>query len=107
MWWNMKKDMNWRKHEDKSNLIIPYEIVQYLHTTLKEFKASEQSPAMPARAKPMNPAGRADEGWARKPPKKGGGQMKVLPNEDFNNKPASTVTTIPLNALLALNLNGL
>jgi hypothetical protein len=33
--------------------------------------------------------------------------MKVLPNEDFNNKPASTVTTIPLNALLALNLNGL
>jgi IS605 OrfB family transposase len=72
-WWNMKnlnKNMNWRKHEGKSNPIIPYEIVQYLHTTLKEFKASEQSPAMLARGKPMNPAREANEGWARKPPKK-------------------------------------
>jgi IS605 OrfB family transposase len=77
VWWNMKKNMNWRKHEDKSNLIIPYEIVQYLHTTLKEFKASEQSPAMLARGKPMNPARQADEGWARKPPKKGGGQTHI------------------------------
>jgi transposase, IS605 OrfB family, central region len=67
-WWNMKslsKNMDWRKHEGKSNPIIPYEIVQYLHATLKEFKAGEQSPAMPARAKPMNPAGGANEGWAR------------------------------------------
>jgi IS605 OrfB family transposase len=53
-WWNMKKNMNWREHEGKSNPIIPYEIVQYLHATLKEFKASEQSPAMPARGSPMN-----------------------------------------------------
>jgi len=74
VWWDLRKNMNWRKHEDKSNLIIPYEIVQYLHTTLKEFKASEQSPAMLARGKPMNPAGGANEGRARKPPKKGGGQ---------------------------------
>jgi transposase len=46
-WWNMKnlsKNMNWREYEGKSTPIIPYEIVQYLHATLKEFKASEQSP---------------------------------------------------------------
>ncbi|PLC67570.1 hypothetical protein B7L70_07870, partial [Vulcanisaeta sp. EB80] len=44
---------------------------QYLHATLKEFKASlEQSPAVLARGDPMNPARGADEGWARKPPKK-------------------------------------
>jgi len=68
-WWNMKKNMNWREHEGKSNPIIPYEIVQYLHATLKEFKASlEKSPAVLARGSPMNPAGGANEGWARKPP---------------------------------------
>jgi len=68
-WWNMKREMNWRKHEDESNPIIPYFIVKYLHSALKEFKASlEKSPAVLARGKPMNPAGEADEGWARKPP---------------------------------------
>jgi len=74
VWWDLRKKMGWREHEDNSNPIIPYFMVKILHTTLKEFKASEQSPAMPARGKPMNPAGRADEGRARKPPKKGGGQ---------------------------------
>jgi hypothetical protein len=76
-WWNMKnlnKNTNWREHEEKSNPIIPYTTVQYLHAMLKTFTASEQSPAMPARAKPMNPTGEANEGRARKPPKKGGGQ---------------------------------
>jgi hypothetical protein len=63
--------MGWREHEDNSNPIIPYFMVKILHTTLKEFKASEQSPAMLARGKPMNPAGGADEGWARKPPQDG------------------------------------
>jgi len=56
-WWNMKslsKNMDWRKHEDKSNPLIPYEIVKYMHAILKEFKASEESPAMLARGKPMN-----------------------------------------------------
>jgi len=70
-WWNMKnlsKNMDWRKHENKSNPIIPYEIVILLQFTMKRIKASEESPAMPARGKPMNPAGGADEGWARKPP---------------------------------------
>jgi len=65
VWWNMKnlnKNMNWRKHEGKSNTIIPYFMAKILHTTLKEFKASEQSPAVLARGKPMNPTEEADEG---------------------------------------------
>jgi len=70
-WWNMRKRMDWRKHENKSNPLIPYTTVQYLHAMLKTFTASEQWPAMPARAKPMNPTGEANEDLARKPPKKG------------------------------------
>jgi len=65
VWWNIKnlsKNMNWRKHENKSNPLIPYEIVQYIHAVLKTLKASEQSPAVLARGKPMNPTGEADEG---------------------------------------------
>jgi IS605 OrfB family transposase len=53
-WWNMKREMNWREYEDESNPIIPYPIVQYLHAMLKTFMASEEWPAMLARAKPMN-----------------------------------------------------
>jgi len=71
VWWDLRKRMDWREYEGESNPIIPYTTVQYLHAILKEFKASEQSPAVLARGKPMNPAGRADEGRARKPPKKG------------------------------------
>jgi len=70
-WWNMKREMNWRKHKGKSNPLIPYPIVQYLRAILKTFKASEKSPAMLARDKPMNPAGGANEGWAREPPQDG------------------------------------
>jgi transposase len=76
-WWNIKnlsRNMNWRKHENKSNPIIPYEIVKYLQHIMENAKASEQSPAVLARGKPMNPAREANEGRARKPPKKGGGQ---------------------------------
>jgi len=54
VWWNMKREMNWREY-GKSNPLIPYFMAKILHTTLKEFKASEQSPAMLARGKPMNP----------------------------------------------------
>jgi hypothetical protein len=73
VWWNMKnlnKNTNWRKHEEKSNLLVPYGIVILLQFIMKRIKASEQSPAMPARGKPMNPAREANEGRARKPPKK-------------------------------------
>jgi IS605 OrfB family transposase len=75
IWWDLRKNMNWREYEGKSNPLIPYSLVQYIHATLREFKASEESPAMLARGKPMNPARQADEGWARKPPRKGGGQV--------------------------------
>ena len=75
MWWNMKslsKNMDWREYEGKSNPLIPYFMAKILHTILKTFTASEESPAMPARGKPMNPAREANEGRARKPPKKEG-----------------------------------
>jgi IS605 OrfB family transposase len=78
-WWNMKnlsKNMDWRKHENKSNPLIPYEIVQYIHAVLKTFTASEQSPAVLARGKPMNPARGANEGWAREK----AGALKTIPN---------------------------
>jgi IS605 OrfB family transposase len=68
VWWNMKREMNWREHEGSSNPLIPYTTVQYLHAMLKAFMASEESPAVLARGKPMNPAGGANEGRARKPP---------------------------------------
>jgi hypothetical protein len=35
---------------------------------------------MLTRAKPMNPTGEANEGRARKPPKKGGGQFEGYDN---------------------------
>jgi IS605 OrfB family transposase len=68
VWWDLRKRMDWREYEGESNPIIPYFMVKILHTTLKEFKASEQSPAVLARGSPMNPAGGANEGWARAPP---------------------------------------
>jgi IS605 OrfB family transposase len=74
VWWSLKglsKNMDWRKHEEKSNPIIPKYIIHLLQTLLKTLTASEQWPAMPARDKPMNPAREADEGWARKPPQDG------------------------------------
>jgi IS605 OrfB family transposase len=83
VWWDLRKRMDWREYEGKSNSIIPYEIVKYMHAALKTFTASlKQSPAVLARGKPMNPAGEADEGRARAPlrpkgtfaPQGGGGQ---------------------------------
>ena len=77
-WWDLKREnMNWKVHEGDSNPIIPHPIVQYLWYVLTIFTASEESPAVLARGKPMNPAREADEGWARKPPAllgQGGGQ---------------------------------
>jgi len=71
VWWDLRKKMGWREHEGSSNPLIPYTTVQYLHAMLKTFTASEQWPAMLARGKPMNPAGGANEGWARTPPQDG------------------------------------
>jgi transposase len=68
VWWNLRREINWREHEDNSNPIIPQNIIQLLWFIMRNAKASEQSPAVLARGKPMNPAGEANEGWARKPP---------------------------------------
>jgi len=54
VWWNMKLEMNWRKHEGKSNPLVPHPIMQYIHAMLKTFTASEESPAVLARGSPMN-----------------------------------------------------
>jgi hypothetical protein len=66
--------MNWRKHEDESNPIILHGIVTLLQHIMENAKASEQSPTMPARAKPMNPTGGANEGGGEETTQKGGGQ---------------------------------
>jgi transposase len=62
VWWNLRREINWGEYEGKSNPSIPYETVSHLWAHLKTFTASEQSPAVLARGKPMNPTGEADEG---------------------------------------------
>jgi IS605 OrfB family transposase len=78
VWWSLKglsRNMNWRKHENKSNPLIPQNIVQLLWLLMRNAKASlERSPAVLARGKPMNPAREANEGWARAPPALQGGK---------------------------------
>jgi len=78
VWWDLRKKMEWGEHEGKSNPLVPHPIMQYLHAMLKTFTASEESPAMPARAKPMNPTGEADEGGGEETShalsRQGGGQ---------------------------------
>jgi IS605 OrfB family transposase len=72
VWWDLRKRMDWREYEGRSNPLVPHEIVKHIHAVLKTFTASEQSPAVLARGDPMTPAGGADEGWARASPQKGG-----------------------------------
>jgi len=69
VWWNLRREINWREHEDNSNPIIPQNIIQLLWFIMRNAKASEESPAVLARGKPMNPARGANEGWARAPPR--------------------------------------
>ena len=70
VWWDLKREkMDWKIHEGDSNPIIPHPIVQYLWYVLMIFMASfEQSPAVLARGKPMNPTGYKMKVAARKPP---------------------------------------
>jgi len=83
VWWDLRREMNWREYEDKHNPVIPQNIVQYIHAVLKSFVANEQCPAVLARGSPMNPAGGADEGWAREK-----GQIEfnasIITNEDLS-----------------------
>jgi Putative transposase DNA-binding domain. len=73
-WWNMRKRMDWREYEGKSNTTIPYTIVQYLHAMLKTFTASEESPAVLARGNPMNHHQMQNEGGGEETSQKGGDQ---------------------------------
>ena len=79
VWWNMKKNMNWREYEGSSNPLVPYFMAKILHTTLKEFTASEQSPAVLARGKPMNHHRIQNEGGGEETShallRQGGGQV--------------------------------
>jgi len=77
VWWDLRRKINWKEYEGKSNPLVPYFMAKILHATLKEFKASlEQSPAVLARGKPMNPTGEADEGGGEETsPRRGGGQL--------------------------------
>ena len=97
-WWNLRREMEWEEYEGKSNPIIPYPIMQYIHAMLKTFMASEESPAVLARGSPMNPAGGADEGRARKPPQDGEEASKVV-NELIGEVPEPRVYEI-LNRLV-------
>jgi IS605 OrfB family transposase len=73
-WWDLRKNMNWREYEGRSNPIILYGTVTLLQHIMENTRASlERSPAVLARGSPMNPAGGADEGWARAPPQDGEG----------------------------------
>jgi transposase len=78
VWWDLRKKMNWREHEGESNPIIPQNIVKYIHAVLKTFTASEESPAMLARGKPMNHHQMQNEGGGEETThtlsRQGGGQ---------------------------------
>jgi transposase, IS605 OrfB family, central region len=82
VWWNLRREINWREYEEKSNPLIPYFMAKILHTTLKKFKASEQSPAMLARGKPMNHHRIQNEGGGEETShtllRQGGGQLRLL-----------------------------
>jgi IS605 OrfB family transposase len=70
-WWNLRREMDWREYEEKSNPIISKHIVYFLQTLLKTLTASEQSPAMPARGKPMNHHRIQNEGGGEETSQKG------------------------------------
>jgi len=82
VWWDLRKNMNWRKYEGSSNPIIPYPIVQYLHAILRTFTASEESPAVLARGKPMNHHRIQNEGGGEETShalsRQGGGQPNAV-----------------------------
>jgi len=54
VWWDLRKNMDWRGYESGSNPLMPQNIAQLLWLLMRNAKASEQSPAVLARGKPMN-----------------------------------------------------
>jgi len=71
VWWDLRKNIDWREYEGNSNPLIPYSLVQYIHAVLKTFKASEQSPAVLARGSPMNHHQIQNEGGGEETTQKG------------------------------------
>jgi len=71
VWWDLRKNMNWREYEGKSNLLVPYGIVTLLQHIMENAKASEQSPAVLARGKPMNHHRIQNEGGGEETSQKG------------------------------------
>ena len=80
VWWDLRKKIDWGEHEGESNPLIPQNIVKYLHTILRTFTASEQSPAVLVRGKPMNPTGYKMKVAARKPPTPFQGREEASPS---------------------------
>jgi len=83
VWWNLRREMNWGEHEGKSNPIIPYEIVTLLQHIMENTKASEESPAVLARAKPMNHHRIQNEGGGEETSQKGRGSALILSNKEY------------------------
>jgi len=71
VWWNLRREMDWREYEEKSNPLVPHEIVKHIHAVLKTFTASEQSPAVLARGNPMNHHQMQNEGGGEETSQKG------------------------------------
>jgi IS605 OrfB family transposase len=79
VWWNLRKKIDWGEHEGKSNPLVPHEIVTLLQHIMENAKASEQSPAVLARGKPMNHHQIQNEGGGEettRPLGRGGGQKE-------------------------------
>jgi putative transposase len=78
VWWDVKEARKRLKNERglvpkeamrRRNPLVPWPVVRAVWTSLRSLKASDEWPAVLARAAPMTPAQGADEGRARAPPR--------------------------------------
>jgi len=79
VWWDVKevgrmlrKGVIPKELAGRRNPLVPWPVTYAVWASLRSLKASPQWPAMLARAASMNPAGGADEGGARAPPRGAG-----------------------------------
>jgi IS605 OrfB family transposase len=79
VWWEVKevrrmlrKGVIPKELAGRRNPLVPWPVTYAVWASLRSLKASPQWPAMLARAASMNPAGGADEGGARAPPRGAG-----------------------------------
>ena len=80
----MRKKIDWEEREGNSNPLVPYEIVKHIHAVLKTFTASEQSPAVLARGKPMNHHQMQNEGGGEGTPQDGEEAGIILSGDTTN-----------------------